>query len=137
MVLIRIESALNNKKIQDSLVSGNEFHLNVIAPDGVLYRYLEEDAWTVAKNNNIISKVDIKSISLLTKIYEDQQRIIKVEDEVARVIFDRTSRDPKQVLVTLKLIRDIYHGWAVDRIPGLFSRMDAAIEMLEKEQVIR
>jgi hypothetical protein len=136
-VLEKIESALKNRIIQDSLVSNNEFHLNVIAPEGVLYRYLEDDAWTVAKSNNIISKVDIKSISILNRIYEDQQRIGKVENEVARVIFERNARDPKQVLTTLILIRDIYHGWAVDRVPGLLSRMDTAIKMLEKDQKLR
>jgi hypothetical protein len=136
-VLVKIESSLNNRLVQDSLVSNNEFHLNIIAPDGVLYRYMENDAWTVAKNNSIMSKVDIKTISVLTRIYEDQQRIGKVEDEVARVIFDRTSRDPKQTKTTLILIRDIYHAWAVDRVPGLLERIDEAVEMLEKDQMIR
>jgi hypothetical protein len=135
-VLLRIESSLKNKSLQDSLVSNGEFHLKIIAPDGVLYRYLEDDAWTVAKNNNIISKIDIRSFTVLNKIYADQQRILKVEDEVARVIFDRASRDPKQVQTTLILIRDIYHGWAVDRVPGLISRIDTAMEMLEKNQKI-
>lgn len=135
-VLLRIESSLKNKSLQDSLVSNGEFHLKIIAPDGALYRYLEDDAWTVAKNNNIISKIDIRSFTVLNKIYADQQRILKVEDEVARVIFDRSSRDPKQVQTTLILIRDIYHGWAVDRVPGLISRIDTAMEMLEKNQKI-
>lgn len=66
-----------------------------------------------------MSKVDVETIVLLTKVYEDQGRMMKVEDEVAKIIFDRASRDPKQVRTTLILIRDIYHGWAVDRTVGL------------------
>jgi len=130
-VLKKIDSALLNKDLQAQLVSNDEFHLKVIAPQGVLYRYLDNEAWTVAKNNNIMSKIDIESVSILTKIYEDQDRIGKVEDEVAGIIFDRASRDPKQVHLTLLLIRDIYHGWAVDRMPDLLSKIDKAVSKIE------
>jgi hypothetical protein len=133
-VLNKIDSVLKNRAIQRSLISNNEFHLNIIAPEGVQYRYLENDAWTIAKSNNIISKIDIKSISILTRIYEDSERIMKLENEVAKVVFDRASRDPKQVHTTLIIIRDIYHGWAVDRVPGLISRIDTALIKIEKYQ---
>jgi len=134
MVLNKIDSALTDKRIQKKLVSKDEFHLNVIAPQGILYRYLEKDAWSVAKNNNIISKIDIETVSILTRVYEYQDRIMKVEDEVAKIVFDRPSRDPKQVHRTLILIRDNYHGWAVDLIPGLLSEIDRTLEKLKKSE---
>ena len=130
-VLDKIDSALINKKIQDDLVSNDEFHLNVIAPDGVLYRFLANEAWTIATNNNVMSKVDGETIALLTKVYEGQERIMKVEDEVAKVLLDRASRDPKQLHTTLILIRDIYHGWAVDRTYGLLQKIDNAIKKVD------
>jgi hypothetical protein len=132
MVLDKIDSALINKKLQDDLVSNDEFHLNVIAPQGVLYRYLDNDAWTIAKSNNVMSKVDGETIAMLTKVYDNQERIMKVEDEVAKVILDRASRDPKQLHITLILIRDIYHGWAVDRTYGLLKKIDNAIKKVDK-----
>jgi len=130
LVLATIDSVLADKNKQKKILSNHEFHLNVIAPEGILYRYLEKEAWTIAKNNNIMSKIDIESISILTRIYEDQDRISKVEEEVARIIFDRASRDPKQIKTTLILIKDIYHGWAVDRIPGLLSEMNIALDKI-------
>lgn len=132
-VLSKIDSALLKRNLQDKIVTNDEFHLEEIAPQGVLYRYLDNEAWTIAKNNNIMSKIDIESISILTKVYDDQDRISKVEDEVAKVIFDRASRDPAQVHKTLILIRDIYHGWAVDRVPGLLSKIDSAIGEIESD----
>ncbi len=133
-VLYKIDSALVDRKIQDAIVSNSEFHLNVIAPHGVLFRYLDDDAWTIAKNNNIMAKIDIESISILNKVYEDLERIGKVEDEVAQVIFERNSRDPEQIYTTLIIIRDIYHGWAVDRVPGLLNRIDTAITKIENNR---
>jgi hypothetical protein len=132
-VLSKIDSALLKRYLQDKIVSNDEFHLEEIAPQGVLYRYLDNEAWTIAKNNNIMSKIDIESISILTRVYDDQDRMSKVEDEVAKVIFDRASRDPAQVHKTLILIRDIYHGWAVDRVPGLLSKIDSAIGEIESD----
>jgi uncharacterized protein YlxP (DUF503 family) len=131
-VLANIDTALIDRERQKRLVSHGEFHLQMIAPQGALFRYFEEEAWTIAKNNNIMSKIDIESITTLTRVYEDQSRITKVEDEIAKVIFDRASRDPKQVRTTLILMRDIYHAWAVDRIPGLFSEIDSAVVRIEK-----
>jgi len=132
-VLGKIDSALVSRDLQKKLVSNDEFHLKQIAPLGVLYRYQENDAWTVAKNNDIMSKINIESISILSRVYEEQDRISKVEEEVARVLFNRSSRDPRQVHKTLILIRDIYHAWAVDRVPGLLSTIDAAIVKIESD----
>jgi len=130
-VMSKIDSALTIKMLQDKLVSNDEFHLFVIAPQGVLYRYLENEAWTIAINNNVMSKVDVETIALLTKVYEDQSRMMKVEEEVAKVIFGRESRDPTKVHATLVLIRDIYHGWAVDRTENLLQKIENTIKKIE------
>ena len=132
MVFEKIDSALADKKIQKKLVSKDEFHLEVIAPQGILYRFLRKDAWSFAINNNIASKIDIETLSILSRVYDYQERIMKVEDEVAKIIFDRASRDPKQAHKTLILIKDNYRGWVVDRIPGLLSQIDSAIVKIEK-----
>jgi hypothetical protein len=132
LVLDKIDSALINKKLQGDLVSNDEFHLNIIAPRGVLFHYLDNEAWTIAKSNNVMSKVDDETIGMLTKVYDNQERMMKVEDEVAKIILDRASRDPKQLHTTLILIRDIYHGWAVDRTSGLLKKIDDAIKKVDK-----
>ena len=129
-VLANIDSALVNKNLQNQLVSNDEFHLKIIAPQGVLYRYLDNEAWTIAKNNNIMSKIEVQSASMLAKVYEDQDRITKVENEVAKIIFDRESRNPAKIHATLILIRDVYHGWAVDRVPNLLTKIDSAINKI-------
>ncbi len=131
LVLTKIDSVLVSKELQDKLVTNDEFQLKMIAPQGALYRFLDDEAWAVVKNSGIITKVDIETIASLTKVYEDQARMMKVEDEVAKVILSRESRDPKQAHATLMLIRDIYHGWAVDRTAGLLERIDSTIKKVE------
>ena len=131
-VLSKIDSVIADKKLQNDFVSNNELHLKVIAPYGVLYRYLDNNAWTIAKSNNVITKIDMETVALLTKVYNDQEEIMmKLENEVAKVIFDRASRDPKQVGITLILIRDIYHAWAVDRTEGLLQQIDSTIKKVD------
>jgi hypothetical protein len=130
-VLANIDSTLANKNLQKKFVSDGEFHLKIIAPEGVLYRYLDDAAWTIARNNDIIAKLDVETVALLTRVYEDQAKMMKVEDEVAKVIIDRASRDPLQVRTTLILIRDLYHGWAVDRTDGLLKQIDRTISKLQ------
>jgi len=133
-VLRSIDSALENPEMQKKIVSTGEFHLQYIAPEGVLYRYLDDVAWEVAKSHNISSRVSLKTISMLTYIYQDQARIMKSEDEVAKVFLSSESRKPENVRVTLILIRDNYKGWAVDRAPGLLKQYDKAIKILGDEE---
>lgn len=130
-VLQRIDSALKNTAYQHKIVVKGEFDLAQIAPEGILYRYLNKSAWEIAKGYNILSKIDIQTAMLLTRIYEDQDRIMKVEDEVAKVLFDRASRRSENIRETLLLMRDNYKGWAVDRAPALLQRYQNAITMLE------
>jgi hypothetical protein len=131
-VLARIDSATSSPQLQSEILSHGDFHLKVFAPEGILYRYLDDVAWTIAKNNNIASKVDIETISEITKVYDDQEKMMRIEADIAKIIFDRASRDPMQLTITLKLIRDIYHGWSVDREPGLLADIDKAVKAIEQ-----
>jgi hypothetical protein len=78
-----------------------------------------------------MSKLDIETVSVLTKVYEDQTHLYKVEDEVAKVILNRDSRDPNKVHSTLMLIRDNYHAWAVDRTAFLLQKIEDAKKKVE------
>ncbi len=131
-VLNKIDSVLSDPEKQRQIVSNDEFHLHLIITDGVLYRYLDNVAWEVAKSHNIASRMDAKLTLLLTHIYDEQAHIMKVEDEIAKVLLDRESRKPENTHATLILMRDNFHGWAVDRSPGLIKEYQDAIDQLEQ-----
>ena len=131
-VLRSIDSAIKDPAIQKKIVYDDEFHLKAVAPHGVLYHYLDDVAWEVAKGHDISSKVNLKTIALLTYIYQDQARIMKVEDEIAKVFLTREAGKPENAHATLILMRDNYLGWAVDRVPGLLKQYDEAIALLDK-----
>ncbi len=133
-VLKSIDSALANPGLQKKIVSNDEFHLKYIAPQGILYRYLDDVAWEVAKNHNISAKVGIKTMYLLNYIYQDQARIMKVEDEIAKVFLSREAGKVENAHATLILIKNNYKGWAVDRAPGLLKQYDEAIAILGDEK---
>jgi hypothetical protein len=129
-VMRRTDSALANTTIETAIVNNDEFHLNKLAPAGVIFRYLDNAAWTVAKANNISAKLDIETVALLTKVYQDQEKVLRVEDEIGKLILSRESRNPVQTHATLILFRDIYHGWAIDRTDGLLQQINLAIGKL-------
>lgn len=132
-VLKNIDSALSNKAYADQILSNGELHLTKIAPHGVMYRDLDDVAWQVAKSHNIASKIRFDLLAKLTDIYDNQARITKLEDEVAKVLLSRESRDPQNTRVSLLLVRDNYKGWAYDRTPGLIRNYDDTIKMLDDE----
>jgi hypothetical protein len=133
-VLKSIDSALVNVDLQKKIVSNDEFHLKYIAPQGVMYRYLDDIAWEVAKNHNISAKVSFPTVKMLTYIYQDQARIMKAEDEIAKVFLSRDAGKVENAHATLILIKNNYKGWAVDRAPGLLKQYDKAIKVLGEEE---
>jgi hypothetical protein len=129
-VLTNIDSALHNPSFAQRFIHNDTLDLDVIAPHGVLRRDLNDVAWQVAKQNNIFSKIDLGTYSLLTDIYDNQQRITNSETEIGHVLLSFESRKPENLRRTLMLLRDEYHGWAVDRAPGLLKLYQKAIDKL-------
>jgi hypothetical protein len=130
-ILKRIDSALRTPSFQQKILSDGDFHLNYIAPEGVVNRDLSTVAWDVAKSNNITTKAGFDLVSKLTDIYANQARIDKVEEKVADVLLSREARDPARIRETLILLRDNYKGWAFDRAQSLIKKYDAAIEAID------
>jgi hypothetical protein len=130
MVIHNIDSALHDEKYRKKFLDSGQIHLGVIAPDGVMREDLNDFAWQVAKQNNIFSKLDLKTYSLLTDIYDNQQRIVKTEDEIGKLLLSFESRQPENARTTLILMRNNYSAWAVDRVPTLLNKYKKVIEAL-------
>ncbi|SRR5258706_12213649 len=133
-VLKKIDSALNNPDIAKKFITGGKVDLNIITPPphGLLLHDLNDVAWQVAKQNNIFSKLDLDTYSLLTDIYNNQDRITKSEGEIARVLLAWESRKPENLRITLILVHDNYQGWAIGRAPGLLNLYQRAIDKLSR-----
>jgi len=131
-VLRTIDSALSHPEFANRVMNNNEFHLEVIAPEGILHGDLEDVAWQLANTHNLSSALDIRTLTLLTSIYNDQQRIIKVEDEIGRILLSPDSRKVENLRLTLILVRDNYHGWATYRVPDLLKKYNEAIAILNR-----
>jgi len=135
-VIKRIDSAINDPALQRKIISNGEFHYQYIfsGNHGVLYGDLSKVAWEVAKSQNIFPKINFKLVEQLTGIYDDQERIGKLEDKIGGIFLSYESRNENNARQTLILMRDNYKGWAVDRAPGLIMQYDAAIKAIEEKQ---
>ena len=129
-VLKNIDAALADPAIAQKFVNNGVLDLKIIAPEGVLCRDLHEVAWQVAKQNNIFAKLNLSTYALLTTIYDNQQRIMKSENEIAKVLESWESRKPENLRTTLILVKDNYLGWAVERAPELLKKYQEAINKL-------
>lgn len=130
IVIHNIDSALHDEKLRKSFLDSGQINLTPIAPFGVMRKDLNDIAWQVAKQNNIFSKLDLRTYSLLTDIYDNQQRIIKTEDEIGKLLLSFESRKPENAKTTLILMRNNYSAWAVDRAPRLLNNYRKAIDAL-------
>ncbi len=130
-VLKAIDSAIANPAFQQKLLTDGAFHFGMLVPHGVLLHDLSKVAWQVAQAHNITLKIDFKLTGQLTDIYDNQARIDKLEDGVAKVLLTYESREPKNMRVTLLLLKGTFKGWAFDRAPDLIKKYDEAIKAID------
>jgi hypothetical protein len=132
-VLKNINAALHDSALAKSFIKNGEIDsaLRPIAPQGVLIRDLNDVAWQIAKQNNVFSKIDLNTYSVLTDIYDNQQRITNSELQIGELLLSWESRKPENLRTTLILMRDNYRAWAVDRAPHLLSLYKQAIDKLK------
>ena len=128
-----IDSALKNPILEKQIIVNGVIQLDRIIPNGILLHDLNDIAWQVAKQNNIISKIDLQTYGLLADIYSNQERIKNTEPEIARVLLSRESRSAENNRITLILVKDNYEGWAIGRAPTLLEKYQKALRALSKE----
>ena len=135
LVLHNIDSALAYKNYQAELlaVKKDYFSVEVVAPKGIFNRgFIDDIAWAIAQENNIYSKVDFETISLLSEIYKQQAMINKGYDTVGEIMSSREARDSIKVKETLSMIKyNAYKGYSYDRMPSLLRSYNEALEKLE------
>ena len=126
----RIDSALHNLAYAEQFISNGEVHINVIVDSGVLRHDLNDVAWQIAKQNNVFSKIDFSTYSLLNDIYDNQERISKAEEKIGDLLLSWESRKPENLRTTLILMRDNYFAWEIERAPKLLNFYQKAIDIL-------
>jgi hypothetical protein len=129
-VLKNIDSALKHPAFARQFIDSGVLNLKSIAPEGIRRVDLKDAAWQVAKENNVLQRLDLDTYSLLSDIYDQQQHITRSEDEIAKVLLSWQSRQPENLRTALILTSDNYHGWAVDRVPSLLIKYQQAVGKL-------
>lgn len=132
-VLKNIDSALHHPEFAKQFINNGEINLTgTLAPYGVISEDLNNVAWELAKQNDAFAKVGLTTYSLLTDIYNNQQRITNSEDKIAALLLSYESRKSENLRATLILFRDNYHAWDVDRAPRLLKMYQQAIDKLSE-----
>ena len=133
-LISKLDSGINNPEIAAGFISDGALHVNKMFPPpyGVMKHDLNDVAWQIAKQNNIVSKIDISTYNLLNDIYNNQQRITGSEEKIAAVLLSYESRKTENIKTTLILLRDNFYGWDVQRAPNLLNLYKKAIDKLSK-----
>lgn len=131
-VFKRIDSAKKNPAFAKQFLDSGEIHLAILMPEGALYNDLNEVAWQQAKQNNVFKYLDFSTYSLLTDIYNNQERYLNLEPSLASLLINYQSKDAADIQTTLTLIHDVLFAWIVERTPRLINLYQKAINILSK-----
>lgn len=130
-VLKLIDSAKKNPAFAKQFLDSGNVHLNAIFPKGAVRHDMKDVAWQQAKDNDVFTRVDFDTYSLLSGIYSNQQRYLNLEPSLEKILFSYDSRKPENLQITLTLVHDALYGWVVERTPELLERYQKAIDKLK------
>ncbi|MBV9960840.1 MAG: hypothetical protein JO072_01220 [Parafilimonas sp.] len=127
-----IDSAQSNPAFAKKFLDSGRIHLGVIMPKGAIRHDLKDVAWQLAKQNDVISKIDYDTYSLLASTYSNQEKMSNLEPSIEKILISYESRKPENLETTLTLIHDALYGWVVERTPELLEKYQQAINALSK-----
>ena len=131
-VFRNIDSAKSNAAFAHKFLDSGILHLSALMPQGALLHDLNEVAWQQAKQENVFSYIDISTYRLLTDIYDNQERFLNLEPNLANLLISYESRKQENLQTTLTLVHDILFAWIVERTPRLEKLYQQAIDELSK-----
>ncbi len=131
-VFKNIDSAKKNPAFAKQFLDSGKIHISVLMPEGALYKDMNDVAWQAAKQNDIFSRIDFATYSILTDVYNNQQRYLNLEPSLERLLVSYDARKQENLQVTLTLIHDALFAWIVERTPRLVKEYQQAIDRLEK-----
>lgn len=127
-----IDSAKNYPAFAKKFLDSGKIHLRIIMPLGATRHDLKDVAWQLAKQNDVISKIDYDTYSLLESTYSNQEKILNLEPSLEKILISYDSRKPENLQTTLTLIHDALYGWVVERTPELIEKYQKATDLLSK-----
>ncbi len=127
-----IDSAKANPDFAKKFLDSGKLHFSVIMPKGATLHDLKDEAWQLAKQNDVISKVDYNTYSLLAGTYSNQAKMLNLEPSLEKILISYDSRKTENLQTTLTLIHDALYGWVVQRTPFLLKDYQEAIDKLSK-----
>ncbi len=131
-VFKKIDSAEQYPAIAQKFLNNGAINLSAITPPphGIMLHDINDVAWQAAKQNNIVAKIDLRTYSLLTDIYDNQARFANLEPEIGKILLSYESRRPENLKITLILVHDAFYAWTVERVPNLLNLYKRAIDKL-------
>ncbi|HWB25005.1 MAG TPA: hypothetical protein VG738_05975 [Chitinophagaceae bacterium] len=129
-VFALIDSAKKNPAFAKQFLDSGKIHINVLMPHGAIYQDLNDVAWQEAKQNDIFARIDYETYSLLTDVYNNQERFLNLEPDLARLLISFDARKTENIQVTLTMVHDIFYAWIVERTPSLLQKYQKAIDKL-------
>ena len=110
-VINRIESALSESIMMDSLKSPQGLNVVKIAPKGIYKVLPNHTAWETAKMRDIISGIENATLQMLAKTYQQQESIFTPSQKIIEVISSRefldTSKSKENLILMYQQFKEL------------------------------
>lgn len=105
LIMNNIDSIFHVDGNYEALWENGQFNSKEIAPSGFFQEIIRDVAWEVAVQNNITSRVDFSTATVLYEAYTHQRFVLQSVNEMLNILYQREMYDKEKLNETVNLLR--------------------------------
>ncbi len=106
-VIAEIDRYLASDELRQSLLTADGIDYGRLMKRGLIQDFYSNSSWQLAQQSELTSRIDFAVTSSISRAYLSQANVNRTLDRFSEFVFERQTHDPKQLVVSLKILRNL------------------------------
>ena len=106
-VITEIDRYLSSDELRQSLLTADGIDYGRLMEKGLIQDFYSSSSWLLAQQSEITSRLDFEVTYAISQAYLSQQNVNQTLQRYSNFVFDRQTHDPDQLMVTLRILRNL------------------------------
>jgi hypothetical protein len=106
-VIDEIDRHLASEELQQSLLTPDGIDYSRLMERGLIQDFYSTSSWQIAHQSEITSRIEFDLTYAISKAYLSQQNVDLTLGRFADFVFERQTHDPDQVVISLRILRNL------------------------------
>lgn len=106
-VIEEIDRYLASDELRHDLLTADGIDYGRLMERGLIQDFYSTSSWRIAQQSDVTARIDFDVTYAISKAYLSQQNVDVTLGRFSDFVFDRQTHDPEQLLVSLRIVRNL------------------------------